>query len=513
MGPVLSRRVSAGAPVSRLFVPLLIYIGLVTAVVSSLGAPLIPTIAHHDHVTLNTAQWSLTIALLSGAVTAPVMGRLGDGPYRRETTVIGLGVVMAGGAVAALAGGIAVLLVGRAMQGVGLGLVSLTMAMARDHLAAERGRSVIAALSVTTAGGVGLGYPLSGLIAEHLGLHAAFWFGAIVAGCALGLALVVLPSSRAIRAATVDLPGALILALALVGLLLAISEGSTWGWRSGRIVGLLAASAVLLGAWGRHELRTATPIVDLRLVRHRAVLTADLVGLMLGVAMYSLLPLMTQFVQTPRRSGYGFSASVVVAGLMLLPLSAGSLVASRAIAAIGRIVGAQWVLPAGCVLCAGGSLLFALSHAALWEAFLTLGVVGLGLGLSFAAMPGLIVRNVPGAETGSAMGFYQVARYVGFSLGSALSASILTAQTTAGASFPGEGGYVTALSAAAGLGLAAAIVAAVLPGRPTVTGRSAIDEKLLADFELEEGELGGAGVGFVGPHFPHGPEGRGDTDQ
>lgn len=67
----------------RALVPVLVSLGMLVAVVSSLGAPLVPTIAAEEHVSLNDAQWSLTVTLLVGAVTTPVMGRLGDGPRRR----------------------------------------------------------------------------------------------------------------------------------------------------------------------------------------------------------------------------------------------------------------------------------------------------------------------------------------------------------------------------------------------------------------------------------------------
>src|SRR5919205_2983453 len=136
---------------SRLFVPALMGIGLVVSVISSLGAPLIPTIAHDLHSSLSATQWSLTATLLVGAVASPLVGRLGDGPHRRRTLLVCLALVTLGGAVAALAGTLAVLVAGRALQGLGLALMPLTMASARDHLPVARARDVIALLSVVAA--------------------------------------------------------------------------------------------------------------------------------------------------------------------------------------------------------------------------------------------------------------------------------------------------------------------------------------------------------------------------
>jgi MFS family permease len=155
---------------ARLLGPVLVMTTMIGAIVSSLGAPLVPAIAADFQVSLSEAQWSLTVALLAGAVSAPVMGRLADGPRRRATMVGGLAVVTAGGVLAALAPGLGVLVVGRALQGVGLGLVPLAMATARDALPRERVTPMIALLSVSAAAGVGAGYPISGALADAVGV-------------------------------------------------------------------------------------------------------------------------------------------------------------------------------------------------------------------------------------------------------------------------------------------------------------------------------------------------------
>jgi MFS family permease len=224
--------------------PVLIFASMVVALISSLGAPLLPSISTHMHVALSAAQWSLTITLLVGTVSSPIMGRLGDGPHRREMIIAGLSTVTAGGVVAALASSLPVLVAGRGLQGIGLGLVPLAMAAARDHLPAERSRSTIALLSVIVAAGIGVGYPVSGLIADTLGLSAAFWFGAAVSGLALLGVVAVVPSSKDRAAARLDVPGALLLTAGLTALLLAIADGQGWGWASPAILGLLAAAVV-----------------------------------------------------------------------------------------------------------------------------------------------------------------------------------------------------------------------------------------------------------------------------
>jgi predicted MFS family arabinose efflux permease len=438
---------------------------LVASIVSSLGAPLIPTVAHDFHDSLSSAQWSLTAALLAGAVSAPVMGRLGDGAHRRATMIGGLVAVTAGGIVAAFAGGLDVLVIGRALQGVALGLVPLSMATARDELPPDEVASMIGLLSVSAAAGVGAGYPISGLIAEHAGLSGAFWFGAGVSALTLLMVVAVVPAPTGHdRRARLDWIGATLLTTALVGILLAVAQGTAWGWASPRILVLLVAGLMLLAGWTLQQLHATTPLVELRLVRHPAVLAADGCAFVLGVAMYMDLSSVTEFVQLPRSQGFGFSASVVLAGLTLVPLSAFMLVGSRTLPFLLRYLGARPVLTIGCLVVGASGGFFALFHNGIWAAFVMMGILGAGLGTTYAAIPGLIVAAVPQDETGSAMGFYQVVRYVGFALGSAVTAAILAGRASS-LGQPTLAGFTTVLWVAGAISVIAAVTAWVLPGR------------------------------------------------
>lgn len=452
---------------SALIGPVLVLATLVSSIISSFGAPLIPTVARDFHEPLSTAQWSLTVALLVGAVSSPVLGRLGDGPRRRVTMLGGLAVVTAGGVVAALAGGLDMLLVGRGLQGVGLGLAPLAMATARDELPPVKVPPMIALLSVSAGAGLGAGYPISGLIAEAWGLTGTYWFGAIVSGVALICVAAVLPSSTGRGDPNrLDWAGTALLALALVTALVAVAEGTDWGWASPAIIGLLAAGVVLFTVWALQQLHAENPLVQLRLLRHPTVFSADACAMVLGVAMYMVLSGVTEFVQSPRSGGFGFSASTVVAGLVLIPLSFFMLSSSRTLPTLATRIGNRMVLTLGCLVAALGCGFFAVFHGALWQAFVMTGVLGVGLGTTFAAIPGLIVQAIPARETGSAIGFYQVVRFTGYSTGSALTTTILATHVT-GNDQPTVGGYTTVLWISTGICVAAATLAWALPTRST----------------------------------------------
>jgi predicted MFS family arabinose efflux permease len=426
----------------RLLAPFVVCVGLLVAVVGSLGTPLITAVAEHYHVSLAAAQWTLTIALLSGAVTTPVVGRLGSGPHRRIVVLGTLTVVVAGSALTVLPLPFGMLLIGRAAQGAGLGLVALMMATARDHLPEPRSASTIALLSVASTAGIGVGYPLAGLLTDVAGIRAAYGLGLAVTAAALLSAVLVLPPAPARPASRVDLPGALLLTVGLLALLTVISQTDLWRHHAGDAGVVLAVSLLLLAAWTVLETRTDNPLVDIRLLRHPAVAAANLIMLTGGVGMYLLLSLITRYVQTPATAGYGFGLDTFQAGLVLVPFSLLGFAAGKLISRLpGRLHAAILLAASGTVVLAA-FILFAVGRGHLAEPVIAMGILGFGVGAFSAAMPSVILAATPHGETASAMSVNQVVRSVGFSIGSALGGLILAAYTPD--RFPQQTGYTVA---------------------------------------------------------------------
>jgi MFS family permease len=448
---------------SRALAPVLLFIGTVVAVISSLGAPLVPAIAARSEASLTAAQWSLTITLLVGAVATPVVGRLGDGPRRRTVILVVLGLVTVGGVLAALPLGLGWLIAGRGLQGFGLGLTPVAIATARTALSGERSRATTTALSVTVAAGLGLGYPAAGLIAEVAGVHAAFWTGAGISFLALLAAAAVLPPAPEAPPRRLDVVGAVLLGAALAGLLLCLGEGGTWGGTSPVLWIVAAASVAALLAWLRWESRTPSPLVDLRLARGRVAGSTHAGALLVGLSNYLLIASIPILAQAPQAEGAGFGTSIVVAGLILLPFSIASMVAGRVSRAFTDGPAARRVLPVAALVQGCAFVLFLTARTELWELFVLMAVAGLGVGAAFAAFPALIISTVPPRETGSAMSLNQVLRYVGFSIGSALTATVLAASTAPGAAAPSGRGYDTLAVAGIAVCLAAALVTWLVP--------------------------------------------------
>jgi predicted MFS family arabinose efflux permease len=440
-----------------------VFLALVVAAVGSLGAPLITRVAATYDVSLAAAQWTLTITLLSGAVATPLIGRLGSGPRRRATTITTLAVVTAGSGCTVVPGPFALLILGRAAQGIGLSLTALLMATAREEFDRPRANRVIAMVSVSSTIGIGIGYPLAGLLTDLAGIRGAYAAGLVITAAALLVAVRIVPHAHdTVPESPLDWQGAALLGTALLALLIPLADNGLWAHHANVAVLLLVVGLLALMVWVHVERGARSPLVDLRALRHPTVARAHLAMFVGGSAMYLLLTLATRYLQTPSVVGYGFGLNTFQAGLALVPFSAAGFLAGRAVPRLTAHIDASRIVAASTVLVSVGFIVFAVGRATVAGPILALVVLGLGVGAVSAAMPSMILTATPSRETASAMSVNQVVRSVGFSLGSALGGLVLSSRTLPDG-FPQQSGYTIAsvLGGLLALGAAVAVLSRV----------------------------------------------------
>jgi predicted MFS family arabinose efflux permease len=449
----MRQRRPAERPVAglRLLTPCLVGICFVVAIVTSLGAPLVPSVAAATHVSLATAQWMLTAALLTGALATPILGHLSDGDHQRVLVLVTLAVVLAGCLLAVFARNFPQLVVARGLQGTGFGVIAVSMSIARRHQAAERARRTVAVLSITTTVGVGLGYPIAGLLDTVAGYRSTFWLGVGVAGVVLVLSWFILPAAGRDHPSRIDRWSAVLLVVSLSGVILTLSDGQQWGWTSPTTLAVGIGALTVLVVWITRELGANEPIVALRLLARRGVLSADISVFLVSLTMYLYMPIVVDVVQQPSYRGVGLGHSALVAGCVFIPMSACTVIASVATPSLTRLVSVRGLVPLGGLIFAIAMSFFAVWHDAVWQAFASMALLGLGCGLTFAAMPRMIVDALPPEVTGHAMGLYQVLRSIGMTAGSALGALVLSAHTAPGDLVPSEAGDQASLLTGAAL--------------------------------------------------------------
>jgi EmrB/QacA subfamily drug resistance transporter len=451
--------------------------GLAYALAQTMIVPALPAIQREMGGTPADATWLLTAFLLTASVATPLMGRLGDMYGKERWLLICLAIFGSGSIVAALAGSLEVMIAGRAIQGAGGAIFPLAIGIIRDEFPREKVATGIGTISAMFGIGGGVGLVVAGLLVDGVGVEWIFWLSAAASAAAAWATWKFVPESPVRVHARLDWIGGLLLSATLLTLLLGVSEGNRWGWTSAGVLGMFAAAAVLGILWGRWEWRVTDPLVDLRLMRERPVWTTNLVTLAIGFAMFGSFVLIPQLVQTPSLAGYGFGASVTASGLFLLPSSLIMLVAGPLSGRLGTSYGSKLPLALGAMFAGLGYLLLAVMHDAKIDIYAGSLLLGLGIGLSFAATANLIVEAVPQEVTGVASAINAIMRTIGGAIGAQVSAAVVSAHFVLGGRFPAESGFVIAFAMSAVAAAVALAVVFVIPSRERVTAGRAVEAR------------------------------------
>ncbi|MEU2248566.1 MFS transporter [Streptomyces sp. NPDC019224] len=451
--------------------------GTVAAVMQTLVTPLIAELPKILDTTSSNAAWVITVTLLVSAVCVPVSGRLGDLLGKRRMLLACSVPLIAGSVVCALASSVVPMIIGRGLQGMGMGMVPLGIALLRDVVPPEKMSSSIALVSASLGIGGALGLPIASAVAQYASWRVLFWGSAVLAAAVCALIWFLIPDVPAgAKGQRFDVPGALGLAAGLVCLLLAVSKGADWGWASTTTIGLFAAAVVILLAWGFWELRTTDPLVDLRTTARPRVLITNLASLFVGFGMYAGMLIAPQLLQFPEATGYGLGQSMLQAGLWMAPGGIMMMVVSPYGGKLTDARGPKFTLISGVLVIAAAYGLGILLMGTAWGLMLFLMVSSSGVGLAYGAMPALIMSAVPASETAAANGFNTLMRALGTSIGAAVIGAILAQMTTeaGGFTFTSEAGFRTGLVFGCGVALIAVAISAFIPA---VRGSAAPSDK------------------------------------
>ncbi|MFF1926153.1 MFS transporter [Streptomyces sp. NPDC058221] len=459
----------------------LAFAGTVAAVMQTLVTPLIAELPKLLNTTSSNATWVITATLLVSAVCVPVSGRLGDLLGKRRMLLVCAVPLFAGSVVCALSSTVVPMIVGRGLQGMGMGMVPLGIALLRDVVPKEKLSSSIALVSASLGIGGALGLPIASAVAQYANWRVLFWGSAVLALTIFALVWFLIPAvPAAAKGQRFDMPGALGLAVGLVCLLLAVSKGAEWGWGSPTTVGLFVAAVVVLIGWGFWELRTRDPLVDLRTTARPRVLITNLASLFVGFGMYAGMLIAPQLLQFPEATGYGLGQSMLQAGLWMAPGGIMMMIVSPFGGKLTDARGPKFTLISGVLVIAAAYGLGMLLMGTAWGLMLFLMVSSGGVGLAYGAMPALIMSAVPASETAAANAFNTLMRALGTSIGAAVIGAVLSQMTTetAGFSLTSEAGFRTGLMFGCGVAVIAVVISSFIPavrGSAAPGGKTEVD--------------------------------------
>ena len=332
----------------------------------------------------------------------------------------------------------------------------------RDTFPRDKVPGALGLVSAVFGIGGGIGLPLAGVILDHLDVTWIFWVNVLALPAALA-AYRIIPTVPAGNRTRIDWLGVALLSVALTGLLLGVSEASSWGWGSPRVLGLLVGGLAVGALWVVVESRVREPLIRMDVLRTPVVAATNVTALLVGLSMFASFLAIPQFAQTPERFGYGFGFSVTAAGFLLVPIAVAQLIAGAFVGKLESRYGSRIVLAAGTLSSAACFAMMALAHTHPWQFVVAGALFGVGLTFALASMANLVVSSVDQREVGIATGLNTVSRSVGGSFGAAAAATILATHTIAGGVVRREAAYTATFALSSGAALLAFAATLLVP--------------------------------------------------
>lgn len=420
---------------------------LTVAVLQTAVVPVLGVIATQLHTSAVAVSWAVTANLLAAAAATPLIGRLADLYSKKRVLLAVLVVVLAGSVLAAATASVPMLILGRILQGASYALYPISIAILREELSEDRLVGAMSVLSGTLGFGGGMGLVVTGLLmAGDAGYHRVFWLTTAFTAVVVVVTVLAVPARKPAARGTIDWLGALGLAGGLSAVLLAVTQGNSWGWTSPATVGVLTGGAAVLAGWWWWERRAAHPLVSTGMLARRPILLTNLATVFVGMGLYFAFLGLTQFVQMSREAaGYGFGATVLQASVyFLLP---GALAGFVVALVSGRFIdrfGARRVLVVAAVAGIAGFVMLAVAHDRAWQVIVAGVLANAYISLGYGALPALVVSEVDAGQTGVATSMNAIARTIGSS-----SAAAVVAVLLGHSALPAEAAFVTIFVAGA----------------------------------------------------------------
>lgn len=401
----------------------------VSSLSETIAATALPTIVG-DLGGVEAMQWVTTTYILATTVTMPIYGKLGDVVGRKRLLMGCLALYAAGKAVCGVTPNMEFLIVGRLVSGLGGGgLIILSQASLADIIPPRRLGAFMGIMGSTFTVCRVVGPLLGGWFVEVTGWRWIFWFTIPLALVALAGLWRFLPHDAADRRTHPDYAGMASLAAAICSLVLALSwGGNRFAWDSWQVVGLLCVTVASVGCLVAAECRAQSPVMPLGLFRDRDFVLTSAVGFLINIGLMGAVSYLPTYFQIVDRM------SPEAAGLMCVPMSIGSLVASTATGLLASKTGRyKWMPVAMCAVCAGGFALMATMtpDTGLWQTVAILLTVGCGFGLGLQILTLIVQNEFPHSMVGTATAANSLFRQVGSTVGASLVGSLFTARLVA----------------------------------------------------------------------------------
>jgi EmrB/QacA subfamily drug resistance transporter len=434
----------------------------------------LPAIQRDLGADLSSLQWIVTGYALSFAALMLTGGKLADAYGRRFIFIVGIVIFTVSSLACGIADSDSMLIGARVIQGAGAALMNpATLSIIAATFPPHQRGTAIGIWAGVSALALAIGPLVGGLLTDHLSWHWIFYVNVPIGVLAVVASFLLVAESRDETHERLDVPGLVTSGLGLFALTYGLIEANTYGWGSVRIVGAFVVAAVALAAFVVLERRQRAPMLDLTLFRSSTYTGANLVVLLVALAMFGVFFFVSLYMQNV----LGYSA--VQAGAAFLPMTILIILVAPIAGRTSDRVGSRWLMTAGMTLLGVQLLYFSQLgvDATFWTLLPGMLIGGVGMSLTMTPSAAAAVRSVPVHKSGVGSAVLNAFRQVGGSVGIALMGAIVASQTGDRPTIESfMDGFSAALVVAAIIAFAGAAVAAALvrphelrPERPSDT--------------------------------------------
>ncbi len=405
------------------------FMGILITYVETMITPAIPVLETFFKTNYDSLSWVITAYIISGTVSAAIFGRLADIFGKKKIFIILASVY----AIAVSFGGFAQTLYEfiliRAVQGLGMGMFPVAFALLNDQVPKEDLALAQGIVSSTFTAGAAVGLVLGAYITQDYGWQWSYHSAIPVAFGLLILSALILKDNSVRRKEVLDFPGIFTLAVAVISLILGLSEGEYWGWSSIRIIGLFILSIVSSIVFVLIESRSKSPFISMKLLKIRNVFLSNFTGLFAMAGMFFLFYTVPVLLESPSPAGFGLS--IVNAGLVMLPAAAVSMIFAPISAVVTRRRGPKVTILIGTIVLFVSYLGLYFNRSSPTAVLEDSTILGVGLSFIFVGVINMLLISTPKNEAGASTGMNVVFRNIGSAIAPAISGVLETTYVTA----------------------------------------------------------------------------------
>ncbi|WP_213002374.1 MFS transporter [Winogradskya consettensis] len=427
---------------------LIITILILAAVVSSFEATMmytaLPGIIEQFHSTAGSAGWILTGFLLVGAASAAISGRLGDAFGRRNVLIAVLLLSVVGSVVSLSAHSLAVLIIGRSIQGFAGGLVPLCVGILRENLPRKNLPVAVAVVAGAAMCGGAAGNIVAGNIYDAWGWHYIFVVSLALALVTAAGAVLLPPAVSRTGFVKVDWLGGILFAPGIALAMYGINKSSEWGWSSGRTWAFVAGGIVVLAAWVTWEFVTDHPLLNVRYFASRKIGLTLIATMLVSFGTLGISGFLGQLVmQMPKIAPVGLGLSAGTAGDISFFCSLLGFAIAPLSGRISRGGRSRNAFLVGCAFGLAAAVLSALLLGTVAGWIVSQLVLTCATGFMLSSLPNLVVEGVQGENTSEVSGFYMVTQNAFSAVGTSIGTTILSQHLVRGTPFSTHASYNT----------------------------------------------------------------------